>query len=79
MGRIICFKAAFGDVERNVEVSRPRGGGGSWHIYIDRFLYGNIINTNSGWRVLFNGYEFNQGDADQLMEAVGIENLDSWD
>lgn len=76
---IIKFKAAFGELDREVELFRPYGGGGSWHIYVDRFLFGHILQQNAGWRVMLNGSEFTQGDADQILERITAEQLDSWE
>ena len=74
----IKFTAAFGETDREVELYRPPGGGGSWHIYVDRRLYGHILQRKPGWWVMLNGNEFNQGDADQILERITPEELDSW-
>jgi hypothetical protein len=50
----ITFKAAYGDHDKEVELSMPFGGGGHYHIYIDRFYYGAIIFINDKWTIALN-------------------------
>lgn len=53
MGKIV-FKASYGDHDKVVELSSPFGGGGHYHIYIDRYYNGAIILVNDKWTVALN-------------------------
>jgi hypothetical protein len=50
----ICFTACFGDQEKEVELALPSGGGGSCHIMIDRFYYGQMVRYQGKWIVYLN-------------------------
>ncbi|WP_316828092.1 hypothetical protein [Pedobacter miscanthi] len=66
----IEFKAAFGDEIKNVELSQPNGGSGSYDIMIDRFYRGSINHTMDGWKVYFNTDQFTAADAEILIDTV---------
>jgi len=51
----IEFWASFGNRDSRVELSIPGGTGSElYHIYVDRFVYGQIIKRKSGWDVCLN-------------------------
>lgn len=50
----IKFKAAFGDQEKEVELTAPTGAGGGYQIFIDRYYFGSIILVNDQWTTMLN-------------------------
>ena len=46
----IKFLAAYGDENKEVELSPVTGG--YWHIYIDRYYYGQVIFTQDKWTAM---------------------------
>ena len=51
---MIKFTASFGDHDKQVEIVNHFGGGGSYYIYIDRFVYGTISYQHGEWRIYLN-------------------------
>lgn len=69
----ISFEAYCGEEVWSVELSQPNGGGGGFHIIIDRFYCGQIVMTSQGWR----GYPNEKSEltwADMLVLIEMIEN-----
>ena len=68
---MLKFKAAFGDVDKEVEISQPFGAGGNYHLLIDRYFCGSIILRDDGWSVFFNQPdEYTTDDAAILIDLV---------
>jgi len=55
-----------------VELSSPFGGGGHYHIYIDRFYYGAIISIEGQWRVALNPKADEELTTDDRMILVDL-------
>ncbi len=65
----IRFKASFGDYDSNVELAYLIGN--YYHIFIDRFYYGQIINRDGTWYVLpQNPDEFSMDDMDAISDRI---------
>lgn len=45
----IVFKAAYGDHDKEVHLTNHHGGGGSYHIYLDRRYCGMITLQQDDW------------------------------
>jgi hypothetical protein len=47
----IKFMASFGQEMKEVELSQPNGGAGSYHLSVGRYYYGQMIYySGAGWR-----------------------------
>lgn len=69
MGHTITIKAAFGDFNKTVELSRLPGP--YWHIYIDRFFYGQVVLRDGKWEVaLHNEDSLEPYDLEVISEEV---------
>jgi hypothetical protein len=48
---VIKFRASFGQETKEVEISQPNGGGGSYQLSVGRYHYGQIISyAHAGWK-----------------------------
>lgn len=47
----ICFKASYGDQDREVNISKVSGSMGMIHIYIDKYYNGTIGQKQGKWEV----------------------------
>ncbi len=48
----IKFQATYKGKTANVEVSSPSGGNGSFHVMIDRYYLGRVMERPEGWAVV---------------------------
>lgn len=52
----------FGEEPAHIEISAPMGAGNVYHVIIDKYYNGQIINTSRGWQVYLNPKTILQGD-----------------
>lgn len=45
----ITFTASFGDLQKKVRITAPLGAGLVYHVYIDNFYAGQIIQVEGKW------------------------------
>lgn len=45
----IEFTAHYGDDKKNVCISASNGAAGVWHIYMDKYYYGVLLNIKGEW------------------------------
>lgn len=45
----ITFSATFGDLQKQVRITAPLGAGLVYHVYIDNFYAGQIIQVEGKW------------------------------
>jgi hypothetical protein len=68
----VTFIAAFDD-DKTVELKFIKGG--YFHIFVNRFYWGMILNRSTGWAVVSNDNAlFTSDDMDALLERVGLLN-----
>jgi hypothetical protein len=61
----------FGDQPVHVEIAAPMGAGNIYHVMINKFYNGQIINTVRGWQVYLNPKTILQGDdAAVILELI---------
>lgn len=46
---MIEFEATFGDDKKQVKLLQPHGTGGNWHVYIDNYYKGSLLNIGGEW------------------------------
>lgn len=67
------FKGAFGEETKNISISFANGsGGGTLHLFFDKYYKGIIILREGKWAVLFQLYTdaYTMDDLDALIEIV---------
>jgi hypothetical protein len=65
----INFLACFGDIDKEVDLKYLKGG--YYHIYIDRFYYGQIIKINDIWTFApQNEGSLSSDDKDAILDRI---------
>lgn len=49
------FNCICGEDTWDVELSQPTGAGGTWHIMVDKFYFGQMWKRNGKWEGYING------------------------
>lgn len=73
----IEFIGAFPDGDKTVSVAIPNGTGGNiYHLMIDNYYYGIIVDQLGGWRVAFQikTDQYCMGDLQPLIDLVSQSN-----
>lgn len=68
----IEFRGCFPNGDLWVEVSMPSGGGGNYHLVVDKFHWGIIIKYKEGWRVVLQNpnSDYTAGDLQPLIDLI---------
>ena len=71
----IKFKSAFGDEDKQVEISSPNGAGGGYNLMIDKYLHGRLFKRNNIWVAFFHkDNEYTGADIEVLGEIIDKRN-----
>jgi hypothetical protein len=55
----------------HVKVFSPSGGGGSsWHVHINNYFYGQIVNYTTGWTSFVELGVLSQDDIDAIIDVI---------